>query len=159
MALDELERLGVERMTEAEVRDFLASHGEGVLGLPTGGAPYLLPMSFGYDGDRSLYFSYLVGETSRKTELTERASVAAFLVYTASSPFAWQSVRLTGPLERVPDDDVEEVTDALGSAWRPAVFSDTELAGEFRIYRLSAEEQVGIRNTGLPPGVSGEEKE
>jgi len=157
MALDELERVGVERMTEREIRDFLASQGVGVLGLPAEGAPYLLPMSFGYDGDDRLYFSYLVAEASRKTDLTERASTAAFLVYTASSPFVWQSVRLTGPLERVPDDEIEEVTDALDNAWRPAVFEDAEVAGEFRVYRLSVDEQVGVKHTGLPPGIGGDE--
>jgi nitroimidazol reductase NimA-like FMN-containing flavoprotein (pyridoxamine 5'-phosphate oxidase superfamily) len=157
MALDELERVGVERMTDGEVRDFLASQGMGVLGLPAEGAPYLLPMSFGYDGDRTLYFSYLVGETSRKTDLTERASTATFLVYTASSPFVWQSVRLTGRLERVPDDAVDEVADALGNAWRPAVFEEAELERGFRVYRLPIDEQVGVKHTGLPPGIGGEE--
>ena len=51
MTVDILQAYGLEQMDEGEIADFLTNRGGGVLGLPTAGAPYLIPMSFGFDGE------------------------------------------------------------------------------------------------------------
>ena len=91
MSIDELEQFGLVRMDDAEIRSFLASQGTGVLGFPTADAPYLLPMSYGFDGESRLYFTYLVSSESRKATLSERTDVASMLVYKADTKFNWQS--------------------------------------------------------------------
>jgi nitroimidazol reductase NimA-like FMN-containing flavoprotein (pyridoxamine 5'-phosphate oxidase superfamily) len=155
MTVDDLVEYGVERMDDDDIRAFLSSQGRGVLGLPTGGAPYLLPMSFDYDGDSRLYFTFVVGSGSRKRDLSESNEAASFLVYRADTAFTWESVRLAGRLERVPDEEVESIGETLENAWRPDLFerASTETATE--LYRFVVEEQTGIRNTGLPPEFDG----
>jgi nitroimidazol reductase NimA-like FMN-containing flavoprotein (pyridoxamine 5'-phosphate oxidase superfamily) len=148
MTLDELGEYGMETMDDEEIQGFLSAQGTGVLGLPTDGAPYLLPLSFGFDGESTLYFTYLLGAESRKEELTARADAATFLVYDAPSAFNWESVVLTGTISAVPEERREPVTE---SAWRPDLFRRAVEAGEVEVYRFDVDEQVGIRHTGLPP--------
>ena len=150
MSLSELQEIGVESMDDAAIDQFLATHGVGVLALPASPAPYLLPMSFGYDGEGSLYFTFVLGEDSEKARLSERAEAARFLVYTADSPFHWQSVVLTGTLAAVPREEWDDL--ALENAWRPAVFEEADLSGGVAVYRFAIEDREGFRHTGLPPG-------
>jgi nitroimidazol reductase NimA-like FMN-containing flavoprotein (pyridoxamine 5'-phosphate oxidase superfamily) len=153
MTTEELERIGVERMDDEAIEGFLSSRSIGVLGLPHGDVPYLLPLSFAYDGERSLYFTYLVGPESRKQELSERADRAVFLVYDASSKFMWQSVQVTGTLTEVPATEWEDLEDVLADTWRPAIFEPTEYAGGIAVYRFDVTEWAGFKQTGLPPGL------
>jgi nitroimidazol reductase NimA-like FMN-containing flavoprotein (pyridoxamine 5'-phosphate oxidase superfamily) len=152
MSVDELQALGMERMTDAEIGRFLSSQGVGVLGLSADEGPYMLPMSFGFDGEESLYFTYLVGEQSRKRELSERAGTAKFLVYKATSRFNWQSVVLTGSLSTVPESEWDDVDESMANAWHPDLFESAELSGGVAVYRFDIEERVGYKQTGLPPG-------
>lgn len=156
MTVDELGPAGIERMSGREIDEFLASQGVGVLGLPAGDGPYLIPMSFGFDGEAALYFTFLVGGSSRKADLAEAAEVARFLVYSAASPFTWQSVVLTGAIESVPDDEFEDVARSMHNAWRPALFEDADLGPGVRVYRFVVGDRVGFKHTGLPPGFTGE---
>lgn len=151
MSLSELRELGVSPMDDAEIGQFLATQGVGVLALPDAGVPYVLPMSFGYDGEGSLYFTYVLGEDSTKARLSERADRARFLVYAADSPFQWQSVALTGTIEAIPRDQWDEL--ALENAWRPALFETADLSGGVAVYRFEIDERDGFRHTGLPPGL------
>lgn len=64
------------RADDGEIEQFLASRGVGVLGLPAEEDPYLVPMSFGFDGGRRLHFTYLTGSTS-STVTRAPASVSA----------------------------------------------------------------------------------
>jgi nitroimidazol reductase NimA-like FMN-containing flavoprotein (pyridoxamine 5'-phosphate oxidase superfamily) len=151
MSLSELREFGVRPMDEAEISQFLATQGVGVLALPDAAAPYALPMSFGYDGEDSLYFTYVLGDDSTKARLSERADRARFLVYTADSPFQWQSVVVTGSIEAIPRDQWDDL--ALENAWRPALLETADLSGGVAVYRLAVEEWKGVRHTGLPPGL------
>jgi hypothetical protein len=152
MSVDELQALGMEQMTDDEIRAFLSSQGVGVLGLAAEEGPYMLPMSFGYDGADRLYFTYVVGEQSRKRELSDRAETARFLVYKASSRFNWQSVVLTGTLSVVPEGEWDDVDESMANAWHPDIFESAELSGGVTVYRFAIEERVGFKQTGLPPG-------
>jgi nitroimidazol reductase NimA-like FMN-containing flavoprotein (pyridoxamine 5'-phosphate oxidase superfamily) len=150
MSLSELRDLGVTPMDDEAIAAFLTAQGVGVLALPDAGEPYVLPLSFGYDGEDALYFTYVLGEDSEKARLSERADTARFLVYAADSPFHWQSVLLTGTIEAVPRDGWDDL--ALENAWRPALFEEADLSGGIAVYRFEIAEREGFRHTGLPPG-------
>lgn len=152
MSLDELQAVGVTPMTDEEVNGFLATQGVGVLGLPAEDVPYLVPLSFGFDGDAALYFSYVVGAESTKRDLTEQAGRVRFLVYKAPSKFSWQSVTLTGTLTEVPESDWDEIEEPMRNAWHPDVFESADLSGGVSVYRFDIDERVGYKQTGLPPG-------
>ncbi|MFC6939768.1 pyridoxamine 5'-phosphate oxidase family protein [Salinirubellus sp. GCM10025818] len=154
MTVDELESHGLVRMDDGEIRGFLSSQSTGVLGLPGEEAPYMIPMSYGFDGE-SLYFTYVLGSESRKAELTSENGIARFLVYRADTAFNWQSVLLSGVVEAVPGTEHDDVLEAVQVAWRPELF---ERAGEteaVELYRFRVEDWTGIKHTGLPPGFEG----
>jgi len=152
MATDDLRSAGVTRMDDEEIRAFVSNQGIGVLALPDDGAPYAIPMSFDFDGEDRLYFTYLLGGDSRKEALSDRAEAASVLVYDATSPFIWQSALLTGEITRLPADRKDDVLDALDTAWRPAVFRDADLSRGTAIYEFRIVESTGFKQAGLPPG-------
>ena len=154
MSTTELGSLGMKRMDDDDVAAFLSSESVGVLGLPTEGAPFLLPMSFGFDGDDALYFTFVLGGKSRKRRLTRAADVAQFLVYSTRSKFTWESVQLTGTIEQVPESEWDDLADVLAGTWRPATFEEAVTAGDIEIYRFLIQQREGFRQTGLPPGFS-----
>ncbi|WP_318568331.1 pyridoxamine 5'-phosphate oxidase family protein [Salinigranum marinum] len=151
MTLDELETYGMVRMTDDEIRGYLASQSVGVLGLPAADAPSMRPLSFGYDGESRLYFLYLLGAESRKAELSSRADAARFLVYSAETPFNWRSVLLSGSVAEVPEAERAAATETLTGAWRPDVFERASATEETGLYRFDVDEQIGIKHLGLPP--------
>ncbi|WP_136718415.1 pyridoxamine 5'-phosphate oxidase family protein [Halorientalis salina] len=152
MSVDELADIGLERMTDSEIQSFLSNQGMGVLGLPTEGAPYLLPLSFGYDGGSQLYFTYVLGESSRKEELSDLAETARFLVYKADTMFSWESVLLTGTIEGLPESTWDEAIAAFENAWSPDIFREADLTRKIKIYEFHIDDQVGIKHMGLPEG-------
>lgn len=154
MSITELDALGLQRMDDDDIAAFLASQGVGVLGLTADGAPYLLPMSFGYDGDDALYFTFVLGGESRKRRLARAEEPASFLVYNAPSKFTWESVVLTGRTEPVPESEWGGLTDVLARAWRPATFEEAAASGDVEVYRFRITDRSGFKQTGLPPGFS-----
>ena len=115
MTVDELESHGLVRMDDAEIRGFLSTQGTGVLGLPGEEVPYMIPMSYGFDGE-ALYFSYVLGSESRKAALTGEGTPARFLVYRADTTFNWESVLASGVVEAVPGAEREAVLEACRKA-------------------------------------------
>lgn len=156
MTVDDLREYGIVPMSDDEIRGFLSSKSVGVLGLPTEGAPALRPMSFGYDGERRLYFVYLLGSESRKRTLSDRADAARFLVYSAETSFNWRSVLLTGALSAVSETDHETALSTLETAWRPDVLERASETAETALYELRIGEQVGYKHLGLPPAFESE---
>lgn len=144
---------GVTEMDDTEIQSFLSSQRQGVLGLPTADAPYLLPMSYGFDGESALYFTFIGGTESRKRALVERTATARFLVYRAETPFNWRSVQLVGPVDDVPQGEWERFAATEESAWRPEVFEQVMETSDVTVYRLRAEGWTGLRHTGLPSGM------
>lgn len=137
-------------MDETAIGQFLSNQRVGVLGLPTDGTPYLVPLSFGFDGDSTLYFTY-VGADGRKERLSTRAESASFLAYSADTLFNWESVLLTGRVERVPDNETDGVAEILETAWRPDLFERAGVEVKTELYRFVIDDQGGIKHTGLPP--------
>ncbi len=156
MTVEGLKEYGLTEMSDAEIRDFLSNEGMGVLGLPTGDVPYLLPMSFGFDGERRLYFSFFLDNGSRKGCLTGQTDLASFLVYHADSPFFWESVALTGTIDEVPEAEWDDHEAALDNAWRLDLFEQVEGPGDVQLYVFVVDDQRGLKYTGLPPGIQGD---
>lgn len=152
MTLDELADYGMHRMDDDEIESFLSSHSVGILGLPTEAAPYLLPMSYGYEGGSNLYFFYVTGGDSRKTDLSDQVESASFLVYSAETLFNWRSVLLTGTVERMPEEKRATLSDAEIPNWRPELFEKSSAAEGSHLYEFQLEEWTGISHTDLPPG-------
>ena len=155
MTVDELESHGLVRMDDAEIRGFLASQSTGVLGLPAEDAPYLIPMSFGFDGE-ALYFSYVLGAESRKAALTEEGAPARFLVYRVDTTFNWESALLSGTIEAIPDPERDAVMETVRITWRPELFERAEGTEEVRLYRFRVADWTGVKHTGLPPAFESE---
>jgi nitroimidazol reductase NimA-like FMN-containing flavoprotein (pyridoxamine 5'-phosphate oxidase superfamily) len=146
MSVDEIRESSTGRMSDAAIGKLLTDQGVGVLGLADDDLPYLIPMSFGYDGDQSLYFVFLLfGADSRKETLADRNDRARFLVYAADSMHDWRSVSLTGRIEAV-DDDWGELRDAMENAWHPSLFSSASPMRGVRGYQFRIEEWTGIQN-------------
>lgn len=152
MVVDELQELGLESMDDEKIRGFLSSQKVGVLGLPGSGPPYLLPMSYGFDGESTLYFTYVIGSTSRKRKLSEQAGSVSFLVYSVDSMFSWESVLLQGVIEEIPETEWDALDAVTEDMWRPDLLNQAQLSGEITMYAFRIAEQSGIRHTGLPPG-------
>lgn len=153
MSVDELQEYGLAAMDDDEISNFLDARNFGVLGLHDDDAPYLLPLSYGYDESERLYFTYLEGSTSRKATLTEAAGAASFLVFAVDTPYSWESVLLSGPLSVVPESERDGIEDHLADAWRPAVLENADVSGDVRVFELRIEEQSGIKHQGLPPAL------
>ncbi|RQH02414.1 pyridoxamine 5'-phosphate oxidase family protein [Natrarchaeobius oligotrophus] len=151
MTVDELSNYGLEPMDDDEIEQFLSTKSLGVLGLPAAGAPYLLPMSYGFDGESRLYFIYVVGAESRKATLSDRTETASFLVYSAETMFHWQSVLTRGTIRSLSEDERSAVADAETPTWRPELLEAAGELEETRFYELRIEEWSGIRHSIKPP--------
>lgn len=156
MTIDELSEHGVEQMSEEAIDSFLANRPVGVLGLPTERLPYMIPISYGFDGEENLYFTYVVGEVSQKALVSDETSVASFLVFDAPSETLWTSVALEGTLSRVPDEEIDSVKASLESEWRPEALERASESAEVRLYRLWIQNRTGIRHSGTPDGMNSE---
>ncbi|MFB6188490.1 MAG: pyridoxamine 5'-phosphate oxidase family protein [Halapricum sp.] len=150
MTIEELEGYGLERMNAEEIESFLDGQSHGVLGLPDDPAPYLLPLSYAFDGTY-VYFTYLRGRESRKERLSDRADRATFLVYSVETMFNWRSVLLEGDIRAVPESRWSDLEDVLADTWRPELIRMASTERRMAIYRLRIDEQSGLRHTGLSP--------
>jgi len=134
-------------MTDDEIRSFLTEQGVGVLAVAADDVPYVVPMSFGFDGDETLYFLFLLfGEASRKQTLCDRANRARLLAYSAESMHDWRSVITTGSVERVPEADWSELRTAMENAWHPDLFTAANPMRGVEGYRLQVDDWSGIRH-------------
>jgi len=152
-----VEEIQLTEMDDDAIRAFLANQKMGVLGLPTDDIPYLLPMSFGFDDESTLYFTFVGGPDSRKRGLIEATERAGFLTYAAESPFSWESVLLTGTVDAIPDDEWDDIRPVLEAAWRPEIVETAMATQAVTVYRFAAEEWTGYKHTGLPPGFDGDD--
>lgn len=152
MTIERLQEYGLTEMDDESIEAFLANEGTGVLGLPAEEIPYLLPMSYEFDGESMLYFTFIGGPESRKRQLIESTESAGFLVYDAKTAFNWESVMVTGAVEKVPYGEWERFAAATESPWRPEVFESAMESETVTVYRLRMEEWSGCEHTGLPPG-------
>ena len=152
MSVDELGEYGMERMDDDEIAQFLATQKTGVLGLPSDGGPYLVPITYGYDGDSRVFFTFVLGASSRKEALSDRAESATFLVFRVDSMFVWESVLLSGAIAPLPESEWDVALAELADAWRPEVYEQANLSRGTRIYAFEIEDRSGIKHASVPPG-------
>lgn len=151
MLEDILAESSTERMSDDQIREFLLERGVGVLALVDADVPYVLPMSFGYDGGETLYFLFLLfGDETRKETLGDRAERASFTTYSVESKFEWRSVILVGELRAVPDSEWETLSEAMENAWHPNLFSSATPQRGIEGYRFEVDEWTGIWNRSSP---------
>ena len=153
MTVARLQDHGLSELDDESIRAFLSSESMGVLGLSAGDIPYLLPMSYEFDGESALYFTFVGGPESRKRQRVERTGEAGFLVYDARTPFNWESVLVTGSVESVPCGEWDRFV--AETAWRPEVIEAAMGTEAVTVYRLQVEAWTGYRYTGLPSGFEG----
>jgi nitroimidazol reductase NimA-like FMN-containing flavoprotein (pyridoxamine 5'-phosphate oxidase superfamily) len=150
MTTEELKRYGLENMRREEIDAFLETQSLGVLGLPGERAPYLVPLSFAFDGESTLYFTYLLGDESEKERLTEATERARFLIYSADTLFNWESVLLEGTFDVVPTSEWGEITEKFEDVWKPEIFKTADTSRNIKIYAFEILDSSGIKHTGLP---------
>ena len=155
MPIDELQEYGLVEMNDDEIERFLSTQKVGVLGLvgDAGTSPYLLPLSFGYDGERALYFTYLFGSESRKQTLSEAVDTASFLVFTVDTKYTWESVLVSGSLTAVPETEWDKLESVLSNTWRPDLIETASVSAEISVYELQIDDQRGVKHQGLPPSL------
>lgn len=151
MTISELKRYGLEEMRDEEIMAFLESQSVGVLGLPSSDGPYLLPLSYAYDGDSSLYFTYVLGEKSQKGALTADGEQARYLVYTVDTMFNWQSVLLEGTFSELRPSQWGDISELLEDVWRPEIFKTANTSNNITIYEFEVGDRSGVKHTGLAP--------
>ena len=132
-------------MDRDEVDAFLADQGYGVLSLADGGSAYGVPVSFGYDGESKLYL-YLIqfGDGSRKLDYVEETDTACVVTFDVESRFRWRSAIVSGPLQPLPEDEVETMEEVMNdNAWFPSLFPPEDPMTAVRRLELHIEEVTG----------------
>lgn len=146
MSISAIVESGMVSMDDDQISDFLTQQGVGILGIPDEEFPYLVPLSFGYDGDSAIYFVYLLfGTESRKETLTDQAQRGRLLVYNARSMHEWQSVSATGQISAINDDEWDTLQATMENAWHPDLFSSATPMRGVRGYRFDIEDWAGVQ--------------
>ncbi|QLH84211.1 pyridoxamine 5'-phosphate oxidase family protein [Halosimplex pelagicum] len=107
----------MNRLSDDGIVDVLAGNGIGVLAMagPDGGAPYPLPVAYGYDPDTDVLAMQLEGdESNRKHRCLDRTPAVGLSVYEEDeSERVWRSVVVTGRLVETSYDEAEPAFAAL----------------------------------------------
>ncbi|WP_336338718.1 pyridoxamine 5'-phosphate oxidase family protein [Haloarcula brevis] len=144
MSSDYSPLLGAE-LDDSAIDAVLTEQGIGVLSMAADGVPYGVPLSFGYDGDGTLYFVFL-GATAelRKETYAEQADVASFTTFDVGPDGAWRSVIVAGPLNRIKIDEWDAAREALAdNAYESDLLSEYELQENPNVWALEIREQSG----------------
>jgi hypothetical protein len=103
----------MRELSRDEVDSVLVEVGYGFLGLARESTPYVLPMSFGYDGE-ALFFQ--MNSTGRKFDFISDATPASFAVLAIDQETGvTRSVSVDGQLREVPEERTQAAFDALAA--------------------------------------------
>jgi nitroimidazol reductase NimA-like FMN-containing flavoprotein (pyridoxamine 5'-phosphate oxidase superfamily) len=139
---------GVE-MDRAEIDSFLREQGIGTLSLADGSEAYGVPVSFGYDDGTLYFFLVRFGEDSAKIDFAEATTTASFTAYSFADEHRWRSVVASGPIERVPESDLEAAEAALSAnASFASLYPYGEPMTERPRYRLTVDSVTGQKGQG-----------
>lgn len=132
------------RMGDEAISTFLERQGWGSLTLADGGDAYSVPLSFGYDGDGTLYFQLQTDEDSQKMSYFDATTTATFLV-TEVQPPNWTSVMVRGEVSQVDDEEVDVAYAAFAeNAWFPTCpWTAEKDPADVTFYKLEADEMSG----------------
>lgn len=130
-------------MDEAERDEFLGIGGTGVISFPTpkSAAPHSLPVSYGYDAEKTnFYFRLAVDSDSDKRDITGRD--VTFVVY-GQHEDRWRSVIAKGGLEETTEESIGTASlEGLQRVNIPLVdiFGRPTIDVPFEFYRLVPQE-------------------
>jgi nitroimidazol reductase NimA-like FMN-containing flavoprotein (pyridoxamine 5'-phosphate oxidase superfamily) len=134
-------------MASDDIDDLLETQGYGILSLCGDGEPYSIPVSFGYDGER-LYFGFLKqGADSAKVAHISDGATVRLLITDIRGRFEWQSVAVTGPVNRVheEDDDWERFIETLtDNGWFMEAFERSDAVDSLQGWELDIDELQGL---------------
>jgi hypothetical protein len=136
--------LGLD-MDESGIDDVLREVGIGVLSMSADGVPYGVPMSFGYDGEDTLYFVFLGASAElRKETYASQSSVASFTTFDVDPDGSWRSVIVAGPLERITIDEWDSAREALAdNAYQSNLLAEYELQENPNVWALETRDRSG----------------
>lgn len=101
----------MRELSRAEIDSLLEAVGYGFLGLASEGDPYVIPMSFGYDGG-DLYFQ--MNSRGEKFEYMNGATPACFAALSIDQETAVsRSVMVSGTLREAAEDETDRAYEAL----------------------------------------------
>ncbi|MFP4625975.1 MAG: pyridoxamine 5'-phosphate oxidase family protein [Natronomonas sp.] len=101
----------MEELPEEATDAVLRQMGYGFLGLATGDRPYVIPMSFGYDGTE-LFFQ--MNAEGRKYDFIESRTLACFTVFSFEPETGRsRSIIVDGIMEEIPEDETSAAYEAL----------------------------------------------
>lgn len=145
MSIAALTESGMTSMDDEKIRAFLTDRGVGILALEGDDVPYQVPLSFGFDGESSLYFVYLLfGTESRKETLSAEHRRGHFLVFDATSIHEWQSLSATGTLTEIDDDEWPTLQETMENAWHSDLFASADPMRGVTGYRFDVDEWSGV---------------
>lgn len=136
--------LGAE-MDESAIDELLVENGVGVLSMTAEGVPYGVPLSFGYDGDDTLYFLFVGPSTElRKEFYAEQTGVASFATLDVAPDGGWRSVIVSGTLERVTHETWDAAREAMAdNAYRSELMTAHDIDENPNVWALGIEERSG----------------
>lgn len=138
------------QMDDEEIDRLLDSQGYGIVSLCSGGDPYSVPVSYGYDGE-DLYFPFLVtGEDSTKTTYIEDGALARFLVTDVRDLFNWRSVAVTDTVRAIEPETKQwdHFIDVLvEQEWFRPDFEDAAWLESLQGWRLGLSDCQGVERT------------
>lgn len=132
-------------MDEGEIDDVLTEVGVGVLSMSAERVPYGVPLSFGYDGDDTLYFVFLGATTElRKETYAQRSDVASFTAFDIDPDGSWRSVIVAGPLDRISVERWDGAREAMiDNAYQSNLLAERELQENPNVWALETRERSG----------------
>ncbi len=141
-------------MSEAERDEFLGQGGTGVISFSTGveEPPFLLPVSYGYDGELEQFYFKLAfpPDSGKETAIDSPVSFASY----ARTGDGWRSVVAAGTLEEV--TDLPNETLAVQGMWavdipRVDIFDRPREDVTFRDFRLDPTRMTGRKEVQTEP--------
>lgn len=139
----------MNELTDDEIETVLERNAIGVLALVDEGAPYQVPICYGYDADTDQFVVQLTGEGSgHKHRRLAAATDASITIYEETEPErAWRSVLLRGHLREIDYQDAEPAFASIAmhsqSIPNPIAWADTPDRASLTPYELAVDERTG----------------
>ena len=91
-------------LNETQINNILCSQAVGRIACCDGKHPYIVPVTYSYDGEHIFAQSY----EGRKMEMMRKNPNVCFQVDISTDIFNWQSVLIFGQFEEINEDDIPE---------------------------------------------------
>jgi nitroimidazol reductase NimA-like FMN-containing flavoprotein (pyridoxamine 5'-phosphate oxidase superfamily) len=142
-------------LNETQINNILCSQAVGRIACCDGKHPYIVPVTYSYDGEHIFAQSY----EGRKMEMMRKNPNVCFQVDISTDIFNWQSVLIFGQFEEIDEDEIPETRESHFSKIMPLMTgsrihehehserSDNTLSDTSRIkpimFRININEKMG----------------